>query len=367
MKYGAIPTTLLERLALWAGQVPVPIIDALFGPLKARAIMAGVSLGVFQAIGAGEYAAADLARTLRLDADALELLLRTLVVCGYVIQRGDRFALSSMARQTMVEGGSKELVGYLRFNYVQWEFIGQLEELLRSGRGLDFHDTMTAADKWHDYQLGMLELARLEAPVLASKVPVRNGATSLLDLGGAHGFYGAALCRKHPPLRATVIDLPQAVAQARPLARAAGIDDVVSHREGDLLTSDLGRDHDVVLLANVLHHFTPDQIVPILGRARNAMRADATMAIWETEAPKKGSRAAEGDALALYFRLTSTAGAFHADDYSAWLRDAGFGALKVVRPVLSPGKVLITARSKTGKSARRKDDNSPDAGAGTTT
>ena len=233
--------------------------------------------------------AADLARTLQLDADALELLLRTLVVCDYVVQRGDRFALSSMARRTMVEGGAMELVGYLRFNYAQWEFIGHLEELVRTGRGLDFHDTMTAADKWRDYQLGMLELARLDAPVVAARVPVRKGATSLLDLAGAHGLFGAAICRRHPPLRSTVIDLPQALAHARPLAHAAGIDDVVTHREGDLLTADLGRDHDVVLLANILHHFTPDRIVSVLGRARDAMGPDATIAIWEAEAPRQGT------------------------------------------------------------------------------
>jgi hypothetical protein len=354
MKYGAIPSNLLERMALWSGKVPVPLIDVLFGPLKARAIMAGVSLGVFQAIGDGERAVADLARTLQLDSAALELLLRTLVVCDYIVQRGERFALSSLARQTMVEGGSMPLVGYLRFTYTQWEFIGQLETLVRTGRGLDFHDTMTADDKWHDYQLGMLELARIEAPVVAAKVPVRRGATSLLDLGGSHGLFGAAICRKHPRLRSTVIDLPQAVAQARPLAEAAGIADVVTHREGDLLTSDLGHDHDVVLLANVLHHFGAERMVPILARARDAMRADATIAIWEAEAPKKGSRASHGDAVALYFRLTSTAGAYHADDYSEWLREAGFGAVRVARPALSPGNVLVTGRVRARENGERK-------------
>jgi hypothetical protein len=346
MRYGAIPSNLLERIALWSGKVPVPVIDVLFGPLKARAIMAGVSLGIFEAVGDGEHAAADLAGTLQLDAGALELLLRTLVVCDYVVQRGDRFALSSMARRTMVEDGSMALVGYLRFNYTQWGFIGHLEELVRTGRGLDFHGTMTAADQWRDYQLGMLELARLDAPVVAARVSVRKGATSLLDLAGSHGLFGAAICRRHPPLRSTVIDLPQAVAQAQPLAKAAGIDDVVAYREGDLLTSDLGRDHDVVLLANILHHFTADRIVPILGRASDAMRPDATIAIWEAEAPKSGTPAAAGDAVALYFRLTSTARAYHADEYSAWLRDAGFGGIKVVRPALSPGNVLVTGRRK---------------------
>jgi hypothetical protein len=344
LRYGAIPSTLLERLALWSGKVPVPIIDVLFGPLKARAIMAGVSLGIFQAINDGAHTAADLARTLRLDADALELLLRTLVVCDYVVQRGDRFALSRMARQTMVEGGSMALVGYLRFNYTQWRFIGHLEELVRSGRGVDFHDSMTAENQWRDYQLGMLELARLDAPVVAARVPVRKGATSLLDLAGSHGLFGAAICRKHPPLRSTVIDLPNAVAQSRRLAHAAGIDDVVTHREGDLLASDLGRDHDVVLLANILHHFTADRIARVLARAGNAMRPGASIAIWEAEAPQRGSRASAGDAVKLYFRLTSTAGAYHADEYSAWLRGAGFGGVKVVRPARSPGKVLVTGR-----------------------
>jgi hypothetical protein len=346
MRYGAIPSTLLERLALWSGKVPVPVIDVLFGPLKARAIMAGVSLGIFQAIGGGEHTAADLARTLGLDGEALELLLRTLVVCDYLIQRGDRFALSSMARRTMIEGGSMSLVGYLRFNYAQWGFIGHLEELVRTGRGLDFHETMTAADQWRDYQRGMLELARFDASVVADRVPVRKNATSLLDLGGSHGLFGAAICHRHPPLRSMVIDLPQAVAEARPLARAAGIADVVTHREGDVLTADLGRDHDVVLLANILHHFTADRIALILGRAGAASRDDATIAIWESEAPKRGTRATAGDAIALYFRLTSTAGAYHADEYSAWVRAAGFTGIKVTRPALSPGNVLVTGRWK---------------------
>ena len=40
MKYGLIPTNLLERVALWSGKVPVPLLDALFGLVKTRSIMA---------------------------------------------------------------------------------------------------------------------------------------------------------------------------------------------------------------------------------------------------------------------------------------------------------------------------------------
>ena len=54
--------------------------------------------------------------------------------------------------------------------------------------------------------------------MLARHVPVRKGATRLLDLAGSHGLMGATLCRKHPPMRSTVIDLPAAIEHARRLA-----------------------------------------------------------------------------------------------------------------------------------------------------
>ncbi len=344
MKYGLIPTNLLERLALLSGKVPVPVIDALFGPLKTRAIMAAVRLGVFEAMRDGEHDPAELAARLRLDADALELLLRGLVVCEYLVQRGRRFALSPLARQTMVSGAPMELVGYMRFNYQQWEFVGHLEELLRTGKGVEFHETMADEESWRDYQKGMLEIARLEAPLLASRVPVRTGAAALVDIGGSHGLFGAAICRKHPPMRSTVVDLPQAVAHARELARAEGILDVVTHREGDLTTADLGRDQDVVLASNILHHFQPAAIADILRRAHAALRPGGTFAIWEIEAPKRGSKVTSGDGTALYFKLTSTAGAYHGDEYAAWLRAAGFARVTIARPATAPGKVLVTAR-----------------------
>jgi cyclopropane fatty-acyl-phospholipid synthase-like methyltransferase len=141
-----------------------------------------------------------------------------------------------------------------------------------------------------------------------------------------------------------VLELPQAASHARALAGAEGIDDIVTHREGDLFTSDLGSNHDVVLLLNILHHFTEDRILSILERARAAMRADGTVAIWEIEAPRRGSRATSGDGVALFFRLTSTAGAYHGDQYVDWMRRTGFDRVAIVRPAMSPGNVLVTAR-----------------------
>ena len=344
MQYGAIPTSLLERIALASGNVPIPVLDTLFAMLKARSVMAGVRLGIFAGLASAPRTATDLGQSLGCDVAALELLLRTLVYCGYLVLDGDHFALSALGRRSMVAGAPRDLTGYVQWNYTQWDFAGHLETLVRSGEGLDFHHTLTDAAAWGHYQQAMLEIARFHAPVVARHVPVLKGATRLLDLAGSHGLLGAAICRKHPPLRSTVVDLPAAIEHARALAASEGLQDLVEHRAGDLTRDDLGTGWDVVLMSNILHHFQPPQIAEILRRVHTVLKANGTATIWEFERPRRDARPGEGDGIALFFRLTSTAGAYSGGEYMQWLEEAGFTRIKCVRPRLSPGNVLVHAR-----------------------
>jgi hypothetical protein len=158
---------------------------------------------------------------------------------------------------------------------------------------------------------------------------------------------GATIARKHPPLRSTVIDLPHAIDHARALAQQEGHAHLVEHRAGNLLTDDLGSGWGVVLLSNILHHFLPSDIRQIFTRVLNALDDHGTVAIWELERPAPGRQPSEGDGVALFFRLTSTASAYSGEEYAAWLREAGFTRTKIIRPTLRPGSVLVHARRAT--------------------
>jgi hypothetical protein len=344
MQYGAIPESLAERIALATGLVPIPLLDTMFGMLKARFVMAGVRLGIFEALNKGPQTATQLAASLQLDGDSLELLLRSLVFADYLETDGQQFSLSPLGHRSMVNGSAKDLTAFVQWNYTQWEFTTHLETLLRTGQGVEFHSTMTDPEAWGHYQKAMLEGARFNAATLAKHVPVRRGAMRLLDLAGSHGLMGAAICKKHPPLKATVIDLPAAVEHARALAEAAGIGALVEHRTGDVLTTDFGPGWDVVLLSNILHHFKPKQIAELLSRVYNALTAEGTVAIWEIERPRPGSKPSGGDGVALFFRLTSTAAAYSGEEYAEWLAAAGFSRVKIVRPRFNPGSVAVHAR-----------------------
>jgi hypothetical protein len=344
MKYGVIPSNAVERLALWMGKVPVPMLDALFSIMKARTLMAAVRFGVFETLRDAPLTAVEVAARCHLDADCTELLLRVLVISDYLEYHGNRFVLSALARKTMIAGAEHELFGYLLWNYSQWEMMGHLDDLLLTGRGIDFHETLTDADAWANYQRAMMEVARFSAPLVAARVPVKAGARRLLDIAGSHGLFGAAICRKHPPMTSTVLDLPIAIEHARELARQEKIDDIVEHRAGDILVADYGSDNDVALLSNILHHFDEEANLRILGRAFDSLTAQGTVAIWEIEAPERDSKPTHGDGAALYFRLTSTARCYHGSEYAGWLERVGFTGVRVTRPALSPGSVLITGR-----------------------
>ena len=222
--------------------------------------MAGVRLGVFEALRNGPRSAQELAQYIALDESCLDLLLRALAHFDYVAQRGLKYMLSNLAKKTMVSGSNQEMFGYVEWNYVQWEFLGHLEELLRTGKGVNFHSKLKDSKSWRNYQKGMLELARLQAPMVASRIPVPRAPKRLLDLGGSHGLFGAAICRKHPPMRARVLDLARAIGPARKLAKSEEIDDVVEHREGNVLTTTLGRGYDVVCLLTYCTTFVPSNI-----------------------------------------------------------------------------------------------------------
>ncbi len=344
MQYGAIPTNILERIALRAGKVPVPLMDALFSIMKARGLMAAVSLGIFDALARAPKTAAVLARELQLDRTTLESLLRCMVWAGYLTQTKSGFGLSKLSRNTMLDGSPMELTGFLKFNYVQWRMVEQMENVLKTGHGVDFHKTMTDPQEWAWYQQGMLEVARFDAPIVAKGVPVKPGASRLLDIAGSHGFLGAAICRKHPPMRSTVIDLPNAIEHARALAKKIEISDIVEHRAGDIMNADLGKDYDVALLANIAHHFLPEQNLGLLKRVRESMSNEGTVAIWELETPDPDSTPDAGDGAALFFRVTSTALCYSGKEYSRWLSEAGFRNVRVMRPKLRPGNILVTGR-----------------------
>ena len=161
----------------------------------------------------------------------------------------------------------------------------------------------------------------------------------MLDIGGSHGFFSVALCRRHPGLCAEVLDLPGAVAQAAPILAREGLGERVVHRAGDALTEDFGEEaFDLVFISSLLHHFEPAQSRDVVRRAARALRPGGVLVIQELFALSSARRAGQVATLAdLYFALTSKAGTLSVEDLADWQREAGLRPKRPVRFLSFPG------------------------------
>jgi 2-polyprenyl-3-methyl-5-hydroxy-6-metoxy-1,4-benzoquinol methylase len=344
MKLGLKADSLRERLADWLNLAPQPLAHAFFGMMAARTVMAGERLGVYAALAESSATVEELAARLKLSPEGTRALLEALEACETVERKRGRYRMADRARRWLDKRSPQYVGGFLDFNYTQWEWWGHLEEAVRTGEPVDIHRFASDDPRWHAYIHAMHQMARLSAPEVARAIPLPRGARQVLDLGGAHGWFAAELCRHNRGLKATVLDLEGSVRVGREIIARAGLSHVVTHREGDLLNSELGGPYDGVLLFQVVHHLTPAQNVALLRRVRTALTPKGTLAVLEYLREDGEKAPSSAPLLGLHYFLTSKAAAYTPAEVEGFLDDAGF-RIESTQPVRNiPLQTLIIAR-----------------------
>jgi ubiquinone/menaquinone biosynthesis C-methylase UbiE len=333
-------------VALAAGVVPTPLLETFEAMAMARAIMAGVSLGIFDALADQPDDADGLAQRLQLDHQGTDILLVALHALGYVEERGGRYRNAPAVEKFVLPGSPQTLRAYVGdFNRDMWDEFSRIEDTVRGGETSGLHERPPDDPYWERYMRGLFDLTRLAGDDVAKLIPVRS-PKRMLDLAGGHGGYAIAMCRRHANLTVTISDLEGAARIGREIVREQGMEDRIDFLVGDMFTTDLGRDYDVATAFQILHHFDEDVNVELLTRAREALRDGGTVAVLEQERPPPGERGSSLGALTgLLFYVTSRARTYTAAELTTFVEAAGFNRVRQRRSQRLPGHVVITGRS----------------------
>ena len=178
MKFGPIPETLPERLALSLGLLPIPLAQSHPTLLMTRALMVSARFGLFQALAEGPRTAEEVATRCRTHPRATRILLDTLVSLEYARLSEKRYELTALARKWLLPDSPQSLHDSLLYRYLEWDWIARMDNLLESGEVLDMHSGMTP-EQWALYQGGMAAVARLGTPEMARRLPVPTGARDI--------------------------------------------------------------------------------------------------------------------------------------------------------------------------------------------
>lgn len=325
---------------------PDPFYDTFVLPLAARAVMAGIALGLFDSLADEPADAASLAERLNLDPLGVDVLVTALVSLGYLEPEGGRVRLSPAVSSQVLRGSPESIATFAGdFGLHHWDAVGLLERVLRRGESAAWHDRAADDPLWEAYTQGLFELSAAEQDANAALIDV-NDPRAMVDVAGGHGSFAMAMCRRHPNLAATVLELPGSARVGQQIVDREGFAERVSFREGDAFEDDLGTQLDVVSAFNLMHHLSRERVLELMRRARGALRPGGRLVIGETERPEPGSDVSQVGALTgLAFYVESHARTYALDEYRRWLGEAGFDEVEVHRNDASPWRVVIVAKA----------------------
>jgi SAM-dependent methyltransferase len=323
---------------------PDPYFDSFTGLVAARALTTATVLGVFDALAGEPAAPGELAERLGLDPLGTETLLTALLTLGYVEHSADeRLTNTEVSRRLLVRSSPESIATFVGAQAdLHWEVLDRLPEAVREGWAYSMHEErLDDEERWAAYIRGLFEISRPEHEANAALVPVEK-PRRLVDVAGGHGGFSMAMCRRHPELEATVVDLPPSVTVGREIVEEEGFAGRVAFREGDVFEVGLGEDLDVVSVFNLVHHLPEERDRELCRMARSALRRGGCLVIGDSARPEPGEGVSEHGAISsLLFYAWSHSRNFKPSEMRGWMEAAGFDRVDVHRNERSPWRVVV--------------------------
>ncbi len=326
-----------------------PVFDIAMAYQKTAALVAAVKLDVFTTIGSGAMTAYDLAARTGASARGLRILCDFLVVIKFLKKNDLAYALTHTAKIFLDEVSPFAMGGIVDFvaapEMVELFFEDPASYVRRGGsKGL----SNVAPDHpiWVRFAKGMVPFAAATAKRVAAYVAaLPNPPDIVLDVAAGHGSYGIEVAKVLPSALVTAMDWESVLSVARANAEAAGVSARFRMLAGNALTLEWGRDFDLILLPNFLHHFDPATCTSLLRKAKASLAVGGSAMIVDF-VPNDDRISPAMPAMFAFWMLASTPSgdAYTASELTEMARNAGFKTA-TTRPLAPTPQTLIVLDS----------------------
>lgn len=330
--------------------------NAMFGIITGfvytKTLTAAVDLGLIAALARAPHSTMQLAAAADLDPAAMQRLLAAAMAIDLVEPLGDdRWTLGQRGAALANNRGALAMVEHHKLFYAD---LADPVAMLRSGRGggalADFWSYAEAAGRGDPASAddpGTQAYSRLMAasqPMVAEQVLDSfdfRGVRRLMDVGGGHGAFLAAVAARHPALDLALFDLPPVAAHARTLLAARGLERIAVHG-GSFRDDPLPAGADLVSLVRILHDHDDGVVRHLLAAVRAALSPGGRLLIAEPMAGTPGAEAMGDAYFGLYLWAMGSGRPRTAAAYRAMLAAAGFARVREVRtPLPMVARILV--------------------------
>lgn len=292
------------------------------------ALRTALELDLFTAIAKGADTIESLSQHCNAAPRGIRSLCNHLVVREVLDKDGERYSLSEAAA-TFLDRGSAEFVGdgidFLTSETLLQSFFSLTDAVRRGGTAVPEGGTTSSANPaWVTFARVMERPSRPIAKGLADAIDDLGPCRKVLDVAAGHGRYGIEIASRHPEAQVCALDWPQVLDVARDTARLEAMEDRLHLVPGDAFAIDWGSNYDLVLLVNYLHHYSLDDCVRLLQKARAATRRGGRVVALEAPVQKDRVTPPEAARFSLVMLATTPDGdAYTFEEYRTAFERAG--------------------------------------------
>ena len=315
-----------------------PVWAVIEGLGRYHVLLAALELRVFEALGEAPNAgmtADELAGRLDLPALHLEALLDSVVALGLLDRVVDGFKLNDAARRYLLVDGAASMAGLIPVAPGPHENWTRLAGTVRSGRPATPIDDDPAA-----FYVPLVEGTFTTMWRCATRADLRMrysalAAPRILDFGAGGAPWSIAMLEACGNGRATINDLDGVIDVARRRAAEHGVADRCEFRPGDFHAIPIENAHyDIVVLGHVCRTEGPDGARHLVERAYAALRPEGRLVLADYFIGPNHKTNPHAVLMGMTM-MTSTVNGFGitTDAATAWLREAGFEAIRLIEPI----------------------------------
>jgi len=302
-----------------------------------RLLYVATRLGIADLLADGAKTAESLAESTRTHPRSLYRVMRTLASLGLMTESaGHRFALTPLGAALVsgAPGAARATILTLGGDWA-WHGFENLQYSVETGKsgvekalGEPIFDWLGKHPEDASlFTQTMIGFHGAEGEAIAEAYDF-SARRTIVDVGGASGHLLTTLLGKYPGPRGILFDLPHVVREAPALLQARGLADRVTIQSGSFFET-VPTGGDTYVLSHVIHDWSEEQCLTILGHCRKAMGTDARLLIVEMVLPE-GDGPHPGKMLDMMMLVGPGGQERTEPEYGALLGRAGFRLTRVV-------------------------------------
>jgi len=314
-----------------------------YGYWKAQVLFVAVEMELFTLTEGNGKSCKVIAKKLRTDFRATEMILNALVSLGFLRKIKDIYRNTAISNRYLMKDSILYQGDRVHHFHNMWDYWSRLNDAVRTGKPTAYDNSEEEVDKkkLREFIRAMHNIGAVQAGKICRELHLKK-YRSLLDLAGGQGTYAVRFVKENPKMKAVVFDLPEVIKITREYIKESGMKVKVTTNAGDCLKDSFGKElYDIAFVSNLLHIYEPGENRKILKKCWDSLLKKGIVVIQEFILGPAKTQPLFGTLFSLNMLMGTHKGSSYSYvEMKEWLKDVGFKNVKRVNLDLDSGLIV---------------------------